>query len=146
MQTEAEELICASRYERTDERKDQRNGKRKRTVKTRVGEIELEVPRLRTLGFQTRVIERYRRMEISLEEALIEMYLAGVSTRKISDITEALGDVAVSSTGQSRLNKKVYKMLEEWRSRPLPPALPYSGWTGWCSQSRTTSGRRPDAI
>lgn len=125
MQTEAEELICASRYERTDERKDQRNGKRKRTVKTRVGEIELEVPRLRTLGFQTRVIERYRRMEISLEEALIEMYLAGVSTRKISDITEALCDVTVSSTGQSRLNKKVYRMLEEWRQRPLPPVLPY---------------------
>lgn len=125
MSEEAEELVCASRYERTEERKDYRNGKRKRKVKTRVGEIELEVPRLRSLAFQTMVIERYRRMEESLEEALIEMYLLGLSTRKVGDITDALCDVSVSSSTQSRLNKKVYAKLTEWRERKVPPVIPY---------------------
>ena len=125
MEAEVEELICAGPYERGEERKDHRNGKRKRSIKTRVGEIELDVPRLRTLGFQTRVIDRYRRMEISLEEALIEMYLEGISTRKVTDITEALCGTTVSASGQSRLNKKVYKKLESWRKRELAPVWPY---------------------
>ena len=67
MEAEAEEFLCARPYERTEERQDYRNGRRKRKLTTRVGEIELEVPRLRVLAFQTEVIERYRRMEISLE-------------------------------------------------------------------------------
>lgn len=125
MAGEAEELVCASRYERTEGRKDHRNGKRKRKIKTRVGEIELEVPRLRSLAFQTMVIERYRRMEASLEEALIEMYLLGVSTRKVSDITDALCDTSVSSSTQSRLNKKVYAKLAKWRERAVPAVIPY---------------------
>ncbi len=125
MNQEAEELLCAKPYERSPERKDHRNGSRKRKLKTRVGEIELSVPRLRTLAFQTMVIERYRRMEISLEEALVEMYLLGISTRKITDITEALSDFPFSSSAQSRLNKKVYGKLEEWRTRPLPHVIPY---------------------
>lgn len=119
MEAEAEELVCAKPYERADERADYRNGKRKRTLQTRVGEIELEVPRLRVLQFQTEVIDRYRRMEISLEEAMIEMYLSGVSTRKITDITEALCDTTVSPQKQSRLNKKVYERLNAFINRPL---------------------------
>jgi len=83
-------------------------GTRKRKIKTRVGEIELSVPRLRTLAFQTMIFERYRRMEISLEEAFVEMYLLGISTRKVTDVTEALCDFTLSPTAQSRLNKKVY--------------------------------------
>lgn len=125
MNAEAEELIRAKPYERSSERQDYRNGARTRKLKTRVGEIELSVPRLRTLTFQTMVIERYRRMEISLEEALVEMYLLGISTRKIGDITEALADFPLSSTSQSRLNKKVYGKLEEWRRRPISPVIPY---------------------
>lgn len=85
----------AKPYERNGERTDYRNGKRKRKLTTRVGEIELEVPRMRILQFQTEVIERYRRMEISLEEAMIEMYLSGISTRRISDVTEALCDTTL---------------------------------------------------
>lgn len=111
MEAEAEELLCAKPYERNGERTDYRNGKRKRKLTTRVGEIELEVPRMRVLQFQTEVIERYRRMEISLEEAMIEMYLSGISTRRISDVTEAQCDTTVSASKQSRLNKKVYERL-----------------------------------
>lgn len=125
MNAEAEELICAGPYERSEGRRDWRNGTRKRKLKTRVGEIELSVPRLRTLAFQTMIFERYRRMEISLEEALIEMYFLGLSTRKIGDVTEMLCDFPLSSSAQSRLNKKVYEKLEEWRMRPIPPVVPY---------------------
>ena len=125
MNAEAEELICAGPYERSESRRDHRNGTRKRKIKTRVGEIELSVPRLRTLAFQTMIFERYRRMEISLEEALVEMYLLGISTRQVGDVTEALCDFTLSPTAQSRLNKKVYEKLEEWRMRPIPPVVPY---------------------
>jgi transposase-like protein len=129
MNAEAEELICAGPYERSEGRRDHRNGTRRRKIKTRVGEIELSVPRLRTQAFQTMIFERYRRMEISLEEALVEMYLLGVSTRKVKDVTEALSGFPISSTTQSRLNKKVYEKLEEWRMRPISPVIPYL-WTG----------------
>lgn len=125
MNAEAEELLCAKPYERSEDRQDYRNGSRKRNLKTRVGEIELSVPRLRTLNFQTMVVERYRRMEISLEEALIEMYFLGLSTRKITDVTEMLADFPLSSSAQSRLNKKVYEKLEEWRMRPISAVIPY---------------------
>lgn len=136
MSEEAEEMICASRYERTEQRQDYRNGSRKRKVKLRIGEVELDVPRLRNLAFETMVIERYRRMEESLEEALIEMYLMGVSTRKVSDITDALCDVSVSASTQSRLNKKVYQKLEEWRQRSLPPVVPYMWLDGVVMKAR----------
>jgi len=125
METEAEELLCAKPYERSEDRADYRNGKRKRKLTTRVGEIELEVPRMRVLQFQTEVIERYRRMEISLEEAMIEMYLSGISTRRISDITKALCDTTVSASKQSRLNKRVYERLEAFINRPLETYYPY---------------------
>ncbi|MBN2253478.1 MAG: IS256 family transposase [Kosmotogaceae bacterium] len=136
MEAEADELICAKPHERTDERQDYRNGKRKRKLQTRVGEIELEIPRLRVLNFQTEVIERYRRMEISLEEAMIEMYLSGVSTRKISDITEALCDTTVSPQKQSRLNKKVYEKLDKFINRPLDTYYPYLYLDGMVIKNR----------
>jgi transposase-like protein len=136
MEAEAEELLCAKPYERSEDRADYRNGKRKRKLATRVGEIELEIPRLRVLQFQTEVIERYRRMEISLEEAMIEMYLSGISTRKISDITEALCDTTVSPQKQSRLNKRVYARLEEFINRPLDNYYPYLYVDGMVIKSR----------
>lgn len=78
LEAEAAELAQARPYERTHTRKDHRNGTRKRKLATRVGEMELTVPRLRTIPFQSQIIDRYRRMESSLEEALIEMYLQGI--------------------------------------------------------------------
>ncbi len=78
MEAEAQEMLQARPYERTTTRRDYRNGKRRRKLTTRVGEVELSVPRLRTVPFQSQIIDRYKRMECSLEEALIEMYLQGI--------------------------------------------------------------------
>jgi len=83
------------------------------------------VPRLRHLPFETAIIERYKRRESSIEEALIEMYLAGVSVRRIEDITEALWGTKVSPGTISELNKKVYVHIEAWRNRPLKESYPY---------------------
>jgi len=116
---EAERLCEARRYERTPDRKDTRAGHYKRQLHTRVGEVELKVPKLRTLTFETAIIERYRRRETSVEEALIEMYLAGVSVRRVEDITEALWGTRVSPSVVSDLNKKLYVRIEEWLKRPI---------------------------
>lgn len=87
---EASRLCNARRYERTEGRKDQRAGHYTRTLQTKAGEVEIKMPKLRTLPFETAIIERYKRRESSVEEALVEMYLAGVSVRRVEDITEAL--------------------------------------------------------
>ena len=108
---EADRLCGAKRYERNVERKDYRCGKRKRSLETKAGKVELQVPKLRTLPFESAIIERYRRRECSVEEALIEMYLAGVSVRRVEDITEALWGTKVSPSTISELNKKVYQHI-----------------------------------
>ena len=77
------------------------------------------MPRLKGVPFETAIIERYRRRESSVEEALIEMYLAGVSVRRVEDITEALWGSKVSPATISELNKKAYVHIEDWRNRPL---------------------------
>jgi transposase-like protein len=93
----------------------------------------LTVPKLRTLPFETAIIERYRRRESSVEEALIEMYLAGVSVRRVEDITEALWGTRVSASTVSELNQKIY---EEWRNRPLLGDFPYVFLDGvWLKRS-----------
>ena len=77
------------------------------------------MPRLKGVSFETAIIERYRRRESSVEEALIEMYLAGVSVRRVEDITEALWGSKVSPATISELNKKAYVHIEDWRNCPL---------------------------
>lgn len=82
--------------------------------------MTLNVPRLKGVTFETAIIERYRRRESSVEEVLIEMYLAtGVSVRRVDDITEALWVSKVSPSTISELNKKAYVHIEDWRNRPL---------------------------
>jgi transposase-like protein len=83
------------------------------------------VPKLRRQTFETAIIERYRRRESSVEEALIEMYLAGVSVRRVEDITEALWGARVSPSTVSDLNKKIYGTIEAWRNRPIEGEHPY---------------------
>src|SRR6476469_1760006 len=90
LDAEANRLCNAQRYERTDARRDTRAGHYERKLQTKAGEVELRIPKLRTQTFETAIIERYRRRESSVEEALIEMYLAGVSVRRVEDMTEAL--------------------------------------------------------
>ena len=93
---EAEELVNAQKYERSNDRQGYRSGHYKRNFQTTAGEVELKVPKLKGVPFETAIIERYRRRESSVEEALIEMYLAGVSVRRVEDITEALWGTKVS--------------------------------------------------
>ena len=125
LDAEADQLTNAHKYERTEGRQDTRAGHYTRKLLTGAGEVELEVPKLRTLTFETAIIERYRRRESSVEEALVEMYLAGVSTRRIEDITELLWDAKLSAGTVSRLNGKVYEQIEAWRKRPLERTYPY---------------------
>jgi len=116
---EAEELTHAEKYERTNARKGYRSGHYTRNLQTTSGNISLKVPKLKGIPFETAIIERYRRRESSVEEALIEMYLAGVSVRRVEDITEALWGSKVSPATISELNKKSYVHIEAWRNRPL---------------------------
>ncbi len=125
LDAEAEVLCGAGRYERSDARKDTRAGHYQRKLHTKAGQVSLKVPRLRSLPFETQIIERYKRRESSVEEALIEMYLAGVSVRRVEDITAALWGTKVSPSTVSELNQKVYQQIEQWRNKPIEGEHPY---------------------
>jgi len=136
LDAEADQLCGAKRYERTDARQDTRAGSYERQLHTKAGEVTLKVPKLRSLPFETAIIERYRRRESSVEEALIEMYLAGVSVRRVEDITQALWGTRVSASTVSDLNQKIYRQIEEWRQRPLEGDFPYVFLDGlWLKRS-----------
>jgi putative transposase len=119
LEAEADELCGATRYARSPERLDTRAGHYDRKLHTKAGEVTLSMPRLRSLPFETQIVERYRRRESSVEEALVEMYLAGVSVRRVEDITEALWGTRVSPSAVSELNQKIYAQIEAWRNRPI---------------------------
>ena len=119
LEAEAEKLTLAARYERSEARQGYRSGHYDRNLTTTSGDVTLHVPRLKGISFETAIIERYRRRESSVEEALIEMYLAGVSVRQVEDITEALWGSKVSASTISELNKKAYVNIEAWRNRHL---------------------------
>ena len=108
LDAEEDRLVGAGRYERTQTRRDTRAGSYERKLHTTAGSVKLKVPKLRKQTFETAIIERYRRRESSVEEALMEMYLAGVSVRRVEDITEALWGTRVSPGTVSNLNKKIY--------------------------------------
>jgi transposase-like protein len=139
LDAEADHLCNAQRYERSAERKDTRAGSYRRKLHTRAGEVEITVPKLRALPFETAIIERYRRRETSVEEALVEMYLAGVSVRRVEDITEALWGTKVSSGTVSRLNSKIYETIEKWRMSSIEGEHPYVYLDG-ISMKRSWSG------
>ena len=119
LEKEAESLTQAARYERSETRQGCRSGHYDRNLTTSSGDVTLHMPRLKGVSFDKAIIERYRRREISVEEALIEMYLVGVSVRRVEDITEALWGSKVSPATISELNKKAYVHIEVWRNRPL---------------------------
>ncbi len=136
LDAEADELCGARKYERTEARKDTRAGSYDRHLQTKAGDVTLTVPKLRNLPFETAIIERYRRRESSVEEALIEMYLAGVSVRRVEDITQALWGTRVSASTVSDLNQKIYGKINEWRERPLVGDFPYVFLDGlWLKRS-----------
>jgi len=125
LDAEADRLCNAQRYVRSAERQDTRAGHYKRKLHTKAGEVELQVPKLRTLPFETEIIRRYQRRESSVEEALVEMYLAGVSVRRVEDITEALWGTRVKPSTVSDLNQKIYDRIDAWRNAPIPGEHPY---------------------
>jgi transposase-like protein len=125
LDAEADRLCGASRYERSASRQDTRAGSYHRRLQTQAGDVNLKVPKLRRQTFETAIIERYRRRESSVEEALIEMYLAGVSVRRVEDITEALWGTRVSPSTVSNLNQKIYAKIDAWRNRPIEGEHPY---------------------
>ena len=126
-------------------RRDTRAGHYERKLQTKAGEVKLRIPKLRQQTFETAIIERYRRRESSVEEALIEMYLAGVSVRRVEDITEALWGTRVSPSTVSDLNKKIYGTIEAWRNRPIEGEHPYVYLDGivlkrnWAGEVRNVS-------
>ena len=145
LDAEADALCGAACYERKEGRKDTRAGSYDRSLHTTAGEVKLKVPKLRQQTFETAIIERYRRRESSVEEALIEMYLAGVSVRRVEDITEALWGTKVSPSTVSNLNKKIYAKIETWRHRPIEGEYPYLYLDGivmkrsWAGEVRNVS-------
>jgi putative transposase len=145
LDAEADQLCNARRYEHTDARTDQRAGHYKRTLHTKAGEVALKIPKLRHAKFETAIIERYRRRESSVEEALMEMYLAGVSVRRVEDITQALWGMRVSAGTVSDLNQKMYERIERWRNRKIDGRYPYVYLDGislkrvWAGEVRNVS-------
>ena len=125
LEEEADDLIGADRYERTAGREAYRAGHYERGLTTTSGQVTLRMPKLKGMRFATAIIERYKRRETSVEEAMIEMYLAGVSTRRIEDVSEILWGSSVSAAAVSNLNDKAFEAVEEWRSRPLTCGYPY---------------------
>lgn len=118
--------LQAAPYERTGERRGYRNGTKPRELRTRVGTIELRVPQDREGTFSTELFARYQRSEQALVTALMEMYVHGVSTRKVTQITEALCGTSFSKSQVSALVGRLDTVLEAWRSRPLTAAsYPY---------------------
>ena len=145
LDAEADQLCGAGRYERNEGRRDTRAGSYDRSLQTKAGEVRLKVPKLRQQTFETAIIERYRRRESSVEEALVEMYLAGVSVRRVEDITEALWGTRVSPGTVSNLNKKIYAQIEAWRHRRIEGDHPYLYLDGivmkrtWAGEVRNVS-------
>ena len=126
LEAEMTEHIGAAPYERSEARRGHRNGHKPRTLRTRVGTLNLAVPQDREGTFSTRLFARYQRNEKALVLALMEMYVEGVSTRKVKDITEALCGTSFSKSLVSSLAGSLDAELSAWRSRLLSAkAYPY---------------------
>ena len=136
LDAEADLLCGAKRYERKDARSSYRAGSYQRKFQTKAGEVKLKMPKLKGATFETQIIERYRRRESSVEESLVEMYLAGVSVRRVEDVTEALWGTRVSPSTVSDLNQKIYGRIDGWRKRDLQSRYTYVFMDGiWLKRS-----------
>ena len=140
MQVERAKYLQAGEYERTEDRKGHANGYKPKTVRTRVGEITFAVPQVREGGFYPSALEKGLRSERALVTTLAEMYVQGVSTRKVKAITEELCGIEISAMQVSRATAQLDAVLQEWRERPLgrnhlslrgcPLREGARGWTG----------------
>jgi hypothetical protein len=119
MQAERQQYLEAAPYQRTPERQDQANGYKPKTVKTRLGEITFDVPQVREGGFYPEALEKGLRSESALRITLSEMYIQGVSTRKVTAIPEQLCGTTVSATQVSKAMALLDETFQAWRQRPL---------------------------
>jgi len=119
MQAERSKYLQADEYERTEDRKGHANGYKPKTIRTRMGEITFAVPQVREGGFYPSALEKGLRSERALTITLAEMYIQGVSTRRVKAITEQLCGVEISATQVSRATAQLDEVLQEWRERPL---------------------------
>lgn len=126
MEEQRTQYIQANEYERTGTRISQRNGYDEKSFTTRIGTLELKVPRTRDGKFSPTLFERYQRNEQALFASMVEMYISGVSTRKASNIVEQLCGTSVSKSFVSKLTAELDPMVKEWRNRTLEEtAFPY---------------------
>jgi putative transposase len=119
MKVEREQFLGAGAHERSEDRKGYANGYKPKEIQTRMGALELAVPQVRGLGFYPQSIEKGSRSEKALKVAIAQMYLEGVSTRRVQDITEKLCGYEVSSTQVSRVTQELDEQFEQFRNRPI---------------------------
>lgn len=119
MKIERENFLGAASHERSEERKGYANGYKPKELQTRLGALELEVPQVRGLGFYPQSLEKGCRSEKALKLAIAEMYLQGVSTRRVQDITEKLCGLEVTSSQVSRMTQELDVQFKQFRSRPI---------------------------
>ena len=125
IELEAEEQIGADKHKRTPKRNNHRNGYRKRSWETRVGEIELRIPKLRKGSFFPSLLDPRRRTEKALLAVVQQAYIEGVSTRKVDDLLKALGLTGIDKSKVSRICKELDDVVEQFRNRPLEGEYPY---------------------
>jgi len=119
MRIERENYLGAKSYERSEDRRGRANGYKHKTVKTRVGKVAFDIPQVREGGFYPEALEKGLRSERAFTLALAEMYVQGVSTRKVAAITEKLCGTRINASQVSRAAKQLDEVLETWRNRPL---------------------------
>lgn len=119
LEEEVERFIGAGRYERSEGRRGSRNGSKARTMQTSVGRLEFEVPQVREGGFRTEVFDKWQRSERALVVAVQEMYVQGVSTRKVSAVLEQMGGAQMSAASVSRCAAELDEQVQKFRMRPL---------------------------
>ena len=125
MEMEVSEQIGAARYERSENRQEHRNGYRERSWETRVGEIQLQIPKLRRGSYYPSFLEPRRRAERALLAVIQSAYVEGVSTRKVDDLVQALGLPGMDKSKVSRICKELDEAVAAFRHRPLEVAYPY---------------------
>lgn len=125
LQAESTAQLGAEKYERTDERSDSRNGSRERELHTRIGTIDLTVPRHRNIPFKSLIFDNYSRSEASLIASMCEMVVNGVSTRKVSQVVESLCGTSYSKSMVSEVCKDLDQIVDNFKNRPLDAEYPF---------------------
>ena len=125
MKIERENAVQAGNYERSSDRKGQCNGYKNRNFNSRLGTLRIKIPQVRNMSFYPKSLEKGERSEKALKLAVAEMYVQGVSTRKVAEITEELCGVDISSTQVSRCSQLLDESLKVFRERPLEEEYPY---------------------